>query len=106
MSFLQRIFILFACCKDLVYCSFQHGKFGFDKTGNGLDGFGCLFGAESGFFHESVDEFLHNTEYSAAILPLTTESWTESYTQMLEWILLCNLEGTQFALTEHLLCIG
>jgi hypothetical protein len=70
-----------------------------------LDGFGCLFGAESGFFHESVDEFLHNNEYSAAILPITTESWTESYTQMLEWIL-CYLEGTQFALTEHLLCRG
>ena len=74
MNFLQRIFILFAGSKDLVYCSFQHGKFGFDKTGNRLDGLGCLFGAESGFFHESVDEFLHNNEYREAILPLTRES--------------------------------
>jgi hypothetical protein len=39
-----------------------------------LDGLGCLFGAESGFFHESVDEFLHNNEYREAILPLTRES--------------------------------
>lgn len=74
MIFLQRIFILFAGCKDLVYCPFQHWEFGFDKTCNGLDGLGCLFGAESGFFHESVNEFLHNNEYREAILPLTRES--------------------------------
>lgn len=89
----------------MVYSPFQHGKFRFHKTGNGLDGFGGLFGTESGFFHESVDEFLHNNEYGEAILPLTRESCAESYTQMLGEVL-GYLECTQFALAEHLLCIG